>query len=173
MNILETKRLLLRELVAEDAGFIRQLMNEPAWLRFIGNKNIKTVADAEGYIERGPKAMYARHGFGLWLVALKESGTAVGICGLIKRETLPDVDLGFAFLESHWRNGYAHEATLATIAHGQKMLGLNRIIAILSPDNIASGRLLEKLGFKFERMIRLTDESEEIKLFALARNNSD
>src|SRR6478736_3465626 len=136
VKILETERLLLRELVVEDAGFIRQLMNEPAWLRFIGNKNVRTVTDAEGYIERGPKAMYARHGFGLWLVALKETATAFGICGLIKRETLPDVDLGFAFLESHWRNGYAYEATSATIVHGQELLGLGRIIAILSPDNI-------------------------------------
>jgi RimJ/RimL family protein N-acetyltransferase len=111
--------------------------------------------------------MYARFGFGLWLVTLKEGLVPIGICGLIKRETLEDIDIGFAFLPAYWRRGYAFESASATMAHGRKVFGLKRIVAVMSPDNNASHCLLEKLGFRFERMIRLSSNAPEIKLYAV------
>ena len=167
MNILETERLILRELCASDAEFILQLVNEPAWLRYIGDKGIKTVQAAEDYIRNGPVKMYARFGFGLWLVALKEGLVPIGICGLIKRDTPEDVHVGFAFLASYWKKGYAFESASATMAHGRKAFGFKRLVAIMSPDNEASHRLLEKLGFRFERMLRLSSNAPEIKLYGV------
>ncbi len=143
-------------------------MNDPAWLRYIGDKGIRTVEDARKYITTGAREMYARYGFGLWLVELNTSAIPIGICGLIKRDALEDIDLGFAFLPDYRRQGYAHEAAAATIAYGREKFALARLVAIMSPENEPSGHLLEKLGFRFERMIRLTAEAPEIKLFALA-----
>jgi RimJ/RimL family protein N-acetyltransferase len=166
VKILETERLVLRELCAGDAEFILQLVNEPAWLQYIGDKGIRTVEAAREYIQKGPVPMYARFGFGLWLVELKQQTVPIGICGLIKRETLEDVDIGFAFLTSYWRKGYGFESASATLAHGRKVFGLKRIVAIMSPDNYSSHCLLEKLGFRFERLVRLSSNAPEIKLYA-------
>ena len=168
MNVLESDRLVLREMEEGDALFIHQLMNDPAWLAYIGDKGIRTLEDARKYITTGARAMYARYGFGLWLVELKTTSIPIGICGLIQRDSLAEVDLGFAFLPDYRRQGYAFEAAAATIAYGREKFALGRLVAIMSPANEPSGRLLEKLGFAFERMIRLTAESPESKLFALA-----
>src|ERR1700704_4791358 len=110
MTILETDRLLLRKLTADDAEFILDLLNQPSFLQFIGDKGVRTLDDARQYILAGPVASYERFGFGLYLTALKESQVSIGICGLIKRETLEDVDVGFAFLPQFWSKGYAFEA---------------------------------------------------------------
>jgi RimJ/RimL family protein N-acetyltransferase len=164
----ETERLLLRELCADDAKFILRLVNEQSWLRFIGDKGVKTLEAARDYILKGPMEMYARLGFGLWLVELKEGSIPIGICGLIKRESLEDVDIGFAFLPEHWKKGYAFESASAAMSYGKKVLRLNRIVAVMSPDNDASDRLLQKLGFHFERMVRLSGGAQDIKLYAAA-----
>lgn len=163
MKVLETERLILRRLSTDDAAFILGLVNEPSWLRHIGDKGVKTLQDAEQYIRNGPVAMYGRLGFGLYLVELRHGGEPLGICGLIKRESLRYVDLGFAFLPSFWRKGYAHEAAAATLSYGKDVLGLSRIVAIVSQDNLASSRLLEKLGFHFERLVALSPGEEEHK----------
>ena len=161
-------RLALRQLNTADAPFIRELVNEPPWLRFIGDKGVRTDEDARNYILKGPADMYSRLGHGLWLVELKNGNVPIGICGLIKREALDEIDLGFAFLEAHWRKGYAFEAASATLSFAKENLSLRRVVAIMSPDNSASGQLLKKLGFGFERMIRLSNDSPEIKLYAIA-----
>jgi len=166
MQITETARLALREFTAEDAPFILRLVNDPAWLRFIGDRGIRTLADAAAYIAQGPVASYARCGYGLWLVARKTDGAPLGMCGLLKRDTLEDADLGFAFLPEFGGQGYAHEAAAATLAHGRAACGLRRIVAITAPDNARSIRLLEKLGFRFERLVRLVPDKPETKLFA-------
>ncbi|HEX8174219.1 MAG TPA: GNAT family N-acetyltransferase [Pyrinomonadaceae bacterium] len=166
MKILETDRLILRHLSPEDAEFILQLVNEPSWIRFIGNKGVRTIEDARNYILNGPMEMYSRLGFGLYLVELKEEGEPVGICGLIKRDFLEDVDIGFAFLQKFWGKGYAYESASAVMAYGKRAFGLNRLLAITSPDNYDSVKLLEKLGFNFESMIKLSDDSQEVRLFA-------
>jgi RimJ/RimL family protein N-acetyltransferase len=168
MRILETERLVLRRLTPNDAAFILELLNDPAWLRFIGDKDVRTLEDARAYIRGGPMDMYARLDFGLYLVELKDDGAPIGICGLIKRDALDDVDLGFALLSRFRSRGYAHEAASAVLPYARNSLGLTRIVAIASPNNDDSSRLLEKLGFQFERMIKLTPLGAELKLFAAA-----
>lgn len=168
MNVAETERLRVRWLNTGDSAFILELVNEPSWIRFIGDKGVKTPQDAVRYIENGPVAMYKRVGFGLYMVELKEIGQPIGICGLIKREGLKDVDLGFAFLPRFWSKGYAFESASAVISYGSKVLGLRRIVAILSRDNHRSSRLLEKLGFCFEGTIKLRPDDEELKLYGIA-----
>jgi RimJ/RimL family protein N-acetyltransferase len=165
LKVLETDRLSLRWLRADDAEFILELLNDPSFLRFIGDKGVRTLADARDYILNGPVEMYARLGFGLYLTELKEGGVPIGVCGLIKRDGLDDVDIGFALLPRFWSKGYAYEAASAVMAYGKDALGLERIVAITSPDNHASGRLLEKLGLRFERMVRLSEDAEEVRLF--------
>ena len=165
-NVLETDRLLLRKLSTADAEFILELLNEPSFLRFIGDKGVRTLDDAREYILQGPMASYERHGFGLFLTALKEGEVPIGMCGLLKRESLADVDIGFAFLPHFWAKGYALESASAVKAYGLDTLGLKRIVAITNPDNEASIRLLEKLGLTYERMIRMSDDGPEIKLYA-------
>lgn len=168
MKVLETARLALRWIETDDADFILQLVNEPSWLRFIGDKGIRTVEDARTYIEEGPVSMYLRLGFGLYLVELKESGEPIGICGLIKRDALEDVDLGFAFLPAFWGKGYAFESAAAVMDYGRRAFAPPRLLAITSQDNEISVRLLEKLGFHFERLTRLAPDAAEVKVFATA-----
>lgn len=166
MKVLETERLILRRLATDDAAFILELVNDPSWLRFIGDKGVRTLDDARDYILNGPIEMYARLGFGLYLTELKNGSVPIGICGLLKRDSLDDVDIGFAFLPKYRSKGYAYEAAAAAMAYGRRELGLNRIVAITSVDNHASERLLQKLGFEFERMVSLPDDAEEVSLFA-------
>jgi RimJ/RimL family protein N-acetyltransferase len=166
MRVVETKRLVLSRLVLEDAAFILELVNEPGWLRFIGDRNVHNLEDARGYIEKGPQDMYARLGFGLYRVDLKD-GTPIGMCGLLKRDTLPDADIGFAFLERFQGRGYAREAAQATLTHVQSAHGLKRILAITSPDNESSIRLLEKLGFQYQETVQMAGPSSDTRVFAL------
>lgn len=168
MIIAETERLTLRRLTADDAEFVFALLNEPSWLRFIGDKGVRTLDDARAYIENGPMAMYERFGFGLYVTERRTDGVPMGMCGLIKRDGLDDVDIGFAFLPAYWGRGYAFEAAAAVMDYGRNVIGLTRIVAITAPDNESSARLLEKLGLRFDRMIRLSADAKEDRLFVPA-----
>lgn len=168
MQVVETPRLRIRRFDARDGAFIVDLLSQPSWIRFIGDKGVKTHEDALRYLEHGPLAMYRRVGFGLYAVELKETGHCIGMCGLIKRESLPDVDLGFALLPSYWHNGYAFEAATAVLSYGKESLGLGRIVAIVSKDNDRSRRLLERLGFHHECAVTLRPNDDELDLYALA-----
>jgi len=163
----QTERLLLRRFSEEDAPFILTLLNEPSFLRYIGDKKVRTLEDARKYILNGPVASYERNGFGLCLVELEESHTPIGMCGLLKREELPDPDIGFAFLPAFWNKGFAFEAATAVLRDARERPGLERILAITSLDNEASIKLLQRLEFKFEKVIRLSADREEVKLFSL------
>ena len=164
---LETERLTLRHLSPEmDAEFILRLLNEPSFLQYIGDKAVRTLDDARAYIRNGPMKSYEENGFGLYRVGLKEDGRAIGICGLIKRDTLPDPDIGFAFLPEYWNQGYAYESAAEVMRHAREELRLDRILAITSPDNEASGKLLGKIGLRLQRTIRLSDDADEVKLFS-------
>lgn len=166
MVILQTQRLTLRKFTFDDADFILALLNDASFIRFIGDRNVRTVEDARKYL-KGPLDSYERNGFGLWGVEDKASRTPLGMCGLIKRDFLPDVDIGYAFLPEFRAQGYAFEAASASIAFARDTLKLSRILAIVSPENERSIRLLEKLGMKFERMFTMPNEYEELKLFAV------
>jgi len=167
MTVLETDRLTLRHLTLEDAEFILQLLNEPSFLHFIGDRGVRNVDDARNYILQGPIASYERFGFGLYLTEVTATRAPIGICGLLKRESLEDADIGFAFLPPFWRQGYAFESAAAVITYGKDVLGKNRVLAITSLDNDASIKLLEKLGFRFERVTQLSEDAPEVKLFGL------
>ena len=165
MFTLETERLTLRELTTDDVEFILRLLNEPSFLRFIGDKGVRNLEDARQYILNGPVASYKQNGFGLYLVVLNPTNTAIGMCGLIKRESLDDVDIGFAFLPEFWNKGYAFESASAVFSYGKDVLKLPRIVAIANKDNVTSGKLLEKLGLHFDRLIDLNGDGDETKLF--------
>ena len=166
MTVLETERLFLRSLSIEDARFILTLLNEPSFLRYIGDKNVRDLNDARQYILNGPIASYKQNGFGLYLVELRESRTPIGMCGLLKREELADVDIGFAFLPDFWNQGFASEAAVAVLEYAQHTLKLKRIVAITNPDNDASIKLLQRMGFTFESVVKLSQDRAEVKLFA-------
>ena len=165
MNVLETERLNLRRISVDDAHFILTLVNEPSFLRYIGDKKIRSVEDARQYILSGPVASYERHGFGLCLVELRESHTPMGMCGLLKREELPEPDIGFALLPEFWNKGFAFEAAAAVLQDTRERVGLRRILAITSLDNEASIKLLQRLGFTFDRITKLSADNEQVKLF--------
>lgn len=167
MKILETERLILRQLSNDHAAFILELLNEPSFIQNIGDRKIRTLDGAMGYINNGPVASYAKHGFGLWLVELKETGEQIGMCGLIKRDNLDDVDIGYAYLPKFWSKGYAVESALAVKDYARNVVGLRRIVAITNPDNWGSIRVLEKLGMQFEKMVRLAQDDIELKLFSV------
>ena len=161
----ETKRLVIRELITTDAPFILVLTNSPGWLAFIGDRGIRTIADAENYIINGPVASYAKYGHGLYLISIKETGLPIGMCGLLQRDTLRDKDIGFAFLPGYTGQGYAHEAASAVLVHARQVLKIERVAAITLPGNTRSIQLLTKLGLVFEKMVRLSGDKEDLMLF--------
>lgn len=166
MPIIETERLNLRLLADNDAEFILDLLNQPSWLEFIGDRGVRNLEDARAYINNGPLAMIAQHGFGLYLVEIKSSNTPVGLCGLLKRESLEDVDIGFAFHPDFWGCGYAIEAAKACVDYARDAIGMDRLVAITLPTNKSSIRLLESLGMQYETDIRLGDSGELLQRFA-------
>ncbi|PAE37374.1 GNAT family N-acetyltransferase [Bacillus sp. 7884-1] len=166
MKVLETDRLILRWLTTDDAAFILELLNEPSWIRYIGDKGVRTLEDAKNYILTGPLNMYSQLGFGLYLVERKQGKTPIGICGLLKRDTLENPDIGFAFLSRYQTQGYGFESASATLKYGHEQLHLKRILAITSMDNHGSSKLLEKIMMKFEGTISFPNDPEELKLFA-------
>ena len=164
--VLRTERLLLRHMTAADAAFMLGLLNEPSYLRFIGDRGVRTLEAARDYILAGPVDMVHRLGFGFYVVELIETGCAVGVCGLAKRDFLDDIDIGYAFPPQHWGQGYAYEAASAVLAHAKNEFGLTRIVATVRPDTAASIRLLEKLGLRFERVLPPAGATPELHLFA-------
>lgn len=164
--MLRTERLVLDQLDDRDAAFILGLLNEPSFLRYIGDRGVRSLEDARRYIREGPVAGYERYGHGLLRVALKGGDAPIGMCGVLKRDTLPDPDIGFSFLPAYWSQGYAHEAAAAVMRHAREVLHLDRVLAITTHDNLASMRLLGKLGFQYQRMIRLGDDPTELRLFS-------
>jgi RimJ/RimL family protein N-acetyltransferase len=167
MQVIETARLRMRHMTNDDAPFVLALLNDPSFIRHIGDKGVRTMADACTYIARGPVASYDTFGFGLYLVELKDACTPIGICGLVKREQLPEVDIGFAFLPAFWSHGYAIESASAVKTYARDTVGLRRLVAITDPDNQSSIRLLEKIGFTFERTVRMSRTEPELNLFVV------
>jgi len=161
---LETERLVLAELSDRDAPFILGLLNEPSFLRFIGDRGVRNLEDAQRYIREGPVAGYRSHGHGLLRVGLKPTDTPIGICGVLKRDTLAEPDLGFSLLPAFWSQGYAYEAASAVMRDARSRLGLGRVLAIVSPGNEASLRLLAKLGFHGDELLRLPGETVDVLL---------
>lgn len=163
--MLATARLLIRRLNAGDAPFILQLLNEPSFIQNIGDRGVRSLAQAAQYIESGPMASYARFGFGLYLVERASPPDPIGICGILQRPELPCPDIGFAFLPAYWSQGFAFEAAAAVRDYGREVLRIPELLAIVSPANVASMRLLDRLGFSERESIRLSAGAAELKLY--------
>ena len=161
--ILKTERLNLREISLSDAPFIFELLNSDDWLKYIGDRDIKTLEDAEKYISNSYIKSYRESGFGFYLMEKREDGTPIGMCGLVKRPQLEDVDIGFAMLSQFGKNGYALEAASATMVYANTMLQIKRVVAITTLENINSQRLLQKVGLRFEKLVDFS--GEELMLF--------
>lgn len=166
MKILETDRLILREIVETDAEFVLDLLNQPSFIKYIGDRNVRNIKQSHEFIENRYRKSYRDFGYGLYTVELTETNTPIGICGFVKRDSLPDADIGFAFLPQFCGKGYALESANAVMKYGRDVLDLERVLAITSQDNESSGRLLEKIGFKFDSLIKMPHETEELKLFS-------
>jgi RimJ/RimL family protein N-acetyltransferase len=166
-TVLETERLRLRKITAGDAEFIHGLMNEPAYLEYIGDKGVKTVEDAERFITNVAVKSYEVNGFGHYIVELKLDATPIGTCGYVKRDELDDPDIGFAFLPDFRKHGYAFESAKAIKSFGIEVLGFTKISAITTQHNERSGKLLSKLGFSFDRLISMP-KGDELKLFTFS-----
>ncbi len=171
--IIETERLQLRRLSVDDADFVLRLLNEPSFIQNIGDRGVRTLEGARAYILKGPVASYENFGFGLWMVETKSGATPIGICGLLKREVLEDVDIGYALLPEFWSQGYALESASAVMTYAREQLRATRVLAVVNAGNQSSIHLLEKMGFQFERMVRLSENAPEIKLFAVAVGGTD
>ncbi len=165
MVILETPRLVLRRLQLDDAPYILELLNDPDFIRFIADRGVRTLHDAEQYLRTGPLASYERFGHGLFRVSLKASGMPIGMCGLLKRDELDDVDIGFAYLPQYCGQGYAFEVASELLAQSRKLFNLSRIVAITNLDNIRSINLLGRLGFVRERTVKMPSSTQELLLF--------
>lgn len=166
--IRETGRLRIRRFDENDAPFIRRLLNTPGWLANIGDRGIKTEQDALNYLKEVTLTAYTNHGYGTYLVEITETGEPAGMTGILRRNTLPGPDLGFAFLPEYAGKGYAHEAALAILDHAEKDLKITELYAITLPSNNPSIKLLEKLGFEMQKMIRLGNDPEELRLYLRA-----
>ncbi|MFT5748299.1 MAG: RimJ/RimL family protein N-acetyltransferase [Saprospiraceae bacterium] len=170
--ILKTNRLHLREFHLNDADFILKLVNSPSWLNFIGDKKVKNTAEAEKFIQEKLLVSYQINRFGLWLVELKTTNTPIGMCGLVNRENLEGIDIGFALLSEHAGQGYGFESATATMNYAKNTLQLSKVVAITNPENIASIRLLNKIGLQFEKKMMLSPIGS-VLLFSADKNEDE
>jgi RimJ/RimL family protein N-acetyltransferase len=166
MPKINTPRLSIRPFTLNDAPFILRLLNEPSFIENIADRGIRDLEGARNYLRDGPLASYAAHGFGLWRVGLLDNDSAIGMAGLLKRDFLDAIDIGYALLPEYCGAGYAFEATSAVLAYAREQLGAKRVVAIVSEHNRPSIRLLEKLGFSADGTVRMPGTNEEIRQFA-------
>jgi RimJ/RimL family protein N-acetyltransferase len=164
--ICHTTRLTVRELQLSDAAFVLRLYNDPSFLQHIGDKGVRTLADAEQNLQQGAIASYQQHGYGMWLVENLQ-GQAIGLCGLIKRDFLAETDLGYAYSPEFFGQGYAYEAATAVLTYAKEQLGLSTVVAIVSPANQASKSLLEKLGFLQDGQVLVPDKNEWVDFYRI------
>lgn len=166
-HLLETERLILRRFTAEDADLMLAVWNDPDFVEHVGDRGIRSLAEARDALEAGAMAMYSRLGYGPYCMTLRESGQRIGICGLFKRDNLEDPDIGFGLLPDYRRDGLAHEAALAVLQEARSALGLARVTAIVSPANEASVRLIRKLGLSYAGPIRMPGDRDDVSLYAV------
>lgn len=165
--VIETERLFLRKFTLDDADFMLEMLNTPTWLRFIGDRGVRTVEEAMEYLRNGNIRSYREYGFGFYVVVIKETQESIGICGIVKREGLEDIDIGFAFFPQFMSKGYGYEAASATLNYALNDLKIKRIVAIIDPENVSSIGLIKKIGLVFEKMIQLSPKETELLLFGI------
>ena len=166
MKILETQRLTLRTINADDDLFYYELVNDPTWLEYIGDKGIRTVAEARNAILEGPCLMQQRLGHSLYVMERKSDGAPLGLCGLIKRDSIPEVDIGYAIRPAYFGHGYTYEAAAAVVAYARDVLGMRRLMGLTNPGNTASINLLAKLGLTFVEHKVLPPDGRPTNIYA-------
>jgi [ribosomal protein S5]-alanine N-acetyltransferase len=166
-NIMITERLLIRKLTFDDSRFIVKLLNSPGWLRYIGDRGVKTEEDAKVYLQNGPLLSYEENGFGLYLVGLLETGEPIGMCGILKRDSLVHPDLGYSLLPEFTGKGYAYEAANAVVLYAREQLRIKTLLAITMPENATSIKLLEKVGMKYNGVVKSPDGKDNLNLYKL------
>jgi RimJ/RimL family protein N-acetyltransferase len=164
-TILDTARLRLRTVAQDDAAFYLGLVNDPDFITNIGDRGIRTLDAARDALVSGPMLMYVARGHSLYIVERLADGAPIGMCGLIKRDTLDDVDIGYAMLPAYRGQGYCGEAAAAVFSYARDTLGLRRLLAICSPANTASNALLQKIGLRFDRVVHLAPEDSGTNLY--------
>lgn len=164
---LQTEHLKMRRLNLDDAGLMLAIWNDPGFIRNVADRGIRTVEQAQEAMEKGAMHLYETYGYGPYRVALRDCDTAIGLCGLFRRDSLDDPDIGYAILPDHRGKGIAYEASAAVIEHARSDLALKRLIALISPNNSASIGLIRKLGLEFERMHRMPDDDDEVCIYAM------
>jgi ribosomal-protein-alanine N-acetyltransferase len=163
-----TARLRLDPFTLDHAPFILRLLNDPGFLHWVGDRNVRTPDQARAYLEAGPIGSFAKHGFGGLLITRHSDGEPLGMCGLFKRDALDHPDLGYALLAEHAGRGYAREAAAAVVADARDRLRLRKLLAITTPDHARSIAVLAHLGFAFERTVRIPNDPVELNCYALA-----
>lgn len=163
--VITTARLWLRQFTHDDSAFLVTLLNDPEFLRYIGDRGVRTEVDARAYLDAGPLVSYREHGYGLWCIVCRETGTAIGICGLLTRDTLPAPDVGYALLPAARGLGFAREAVAGVLVHARDVLQLSRVVAIVSPENARSARVLESLGFGRRALVVAAPGADAVWLY--------
>ena len=164
-NVYETERLIIRPMSLDDADLILELYNMPNFIKFIGDRNINSLADAENYIQAKFLPQFEKLGFGNYLIELKEGNVKIGGVGIFEREGLDIVDIGFSVLERFEGKGYMFEAAQKVKSIGMDDFGLSKISAITLKDNFSSQKLIERLGLKFQKYVTLPNENEELMYY--------
>lgn len=167
MYLIETERLALRNILESDAEFIMKLVNEPSFIQNIGDRNVRSLGDSKEYIASRMTASYRNNGHGLYLVELKNSNTPIGMCGLVKRDTLPCADIGFAFLPAHWSKGYAVESSIGVLNYAKNKLKMKRVLGIALPSNKPSVKVLEKIGLKHIETKKFPGDQDELGVYSI------
>jgi len=168
---LQTERLSLRRLTLDDAELMLAVWNDPAFIRHVGDRGIRTIDAARVALQEGALKLFSDYGYGPFRVALIADDTPVGVCGLFRREGLEEPDIGFSILPQHWRKGYAFEAASAVVRHAKTDIRLERLTAVVSTENAASVALIEKLGLQFERMQRLPGDNDDVAVYGMQLNS--
>ncbi len=171
MYIQQTERLRLRQMSEDDAELMLGILTDPDFIRYVGDRGVRSIPEAADYIREKVLSSYRQYGFSMYLVELIDGSTSIGICGLVKRPGLDHVDIGFGFLPAWRKHGYAYEAAVGVLAYAASKLSLQQVVAIVSPENKASIGLLEKLGFQFDQMIRMSGDDQDTQLFMLQLGN--
>ncbi|HMG66102.1 MAG TPA: GNAT family N-acetyltransferase [Chitinophagaceae bacterium] len=172
MEIIKTKRLILKPFTTGDTEFILELLNTEGWIKNIGDRNVKTTEEAKNYLKNGPLKSYELNGFGLYLVQLNEGGTSIGMCGFVKRDYLDHPDIGFAFLPEYIGKGYAFEIATRIIEYGLMELEFEKIFAITLPQNSSSVKLIERIGFTYDKNFITNDTNEELSLYYITKERN-
>jgi RimJ/RimL family protein N-acetyltransferase len=167
VNVLATPRLMLRTARLGDAALFLALVTDPDFIAYVGDRGIESLRAARTALRDGPIRMQAELGHSVYVVERRD-GVALGMCGLIRRDGLDGVDIGYAFLPAARGQGYAREAAQAVVDYAKDGLGLPRLLAVVDPKNHKSVSLLQNIGLQFDKIVHLFPHDPAVHLYVIA-----